>query len=118
MVAERLAHAVFSRRPLALSTVTLHEIWIGIAGRSPGDEPKLRRLLEQVDLIDWTADDAIAASRLRADMRRLGRAIGAIDSLLAGQAQARGAAVATSNLREFARVPGLLVENWREPQSA
>jgi len=39
--------------------------------------------------------------------------IGAIDALIAAQALRLGATVVTHNLREFARVPGLRVEDWQ-----
>jgi tRNA(fMet)-specific endonuclease VapC len=42
-----------------------------------------------------------------------GRPIGAYDVLIAGTALARGLVVATSNIGEFERISGLLVEDWR-----
>jgi len=38
--------------------------------------------------------------------------IGSCDTMIAGHARSLGLTVATNNLRKFARVPGLLVENW------
>ena len=43
-----------------------------------------------------------------------GRPIGAYDVLIAGCGLARGLIVVTSNVGEFQRVSGLVVENWRE----
>jgi tRNA(fMet)-specific endonuclease VapC len=40
--------------------------------------------------------------------------IGPYDALLAGHALALGAVLVTDNTREFARVPGLVTESWRE----
>jgi tRNA(fMet)-specific endonuclease VapC len=39
--------------------------------------------------------------------------IGALDTFIAAQALALGATLATSNGKEFHRVPGLVVEDWR-----
>jgi tRNA(fMet)-specific endonuclease VapC len=39
--------------------------------------------------------------------------IGPYDVLLAGHALALGATLVTHNTREFARVPGLTVEDWQ-----
>lgn len=118
IVERRLARALTHERRLGLSSITLHEIWVGIAGARSGDEAKLNALRTHVELVEWTGEDAIAAGRVRADLRRRGCKIGDLDILLAGQALVHGAAVATANARHFERVPGLLVENWREPQSA
>jgi hypothetical protein len=49
-----------------------------------------------------------------AELEAVGKPIGAYDVLLAGQAQRHGATLVTSNSKEFARVSGLLVEDWRE----
>jgi len=35
--------------------------------------------------------------------------------LIAGHARAAGLTVVTNNVREFNRVPGLLVDDWSEP---
>lgn len=40
--------------------------------------------------------------------------IGPNDTLIAATALSLGATIATANVDEFARVPGLVVENWRE----
>jgi tRNA(fMet)-specific endonuclease VapC len=39
--------------------------------------------------------------------------IGALDTFIAAQALSLGAILVTSNCREFRRVPGLTVEDWR-----
>ena len=41
-----------------------------------------------------------------------GTPIGVNDLHIAGQARSRGLVLVTHNLREFQRVPGLLLENW------
>lgn len=56
--------------------------------------------------------DAHQAGRIRAFLKKQGTPIGAQDTLIAGQALARDLTVVTSNPREFARVPGLEVEDW------
>lgn len=58
------------------------------------------------------ADDARQAAEIRATLASEGRPIGPYDLLIAGQARAKELTVVTRNLGEFARVPGLRVENW------
>jgi tRNA(fMet)-specific endonuclease VapC len=64
-------------------------------------------------LLPFTVEDARAAGALRAALRRRGRPIGPYDVLLAGSALARGLVLVTGNAREFGRVTGLLVDDWR-----
>lgn len=39
--------------------------------------------------------------------------IGALDTFIAAQALSLGASLVTSNTKEFTRVPGLQIEDWR-----
>jgi tRNA(fMet)-specific endonuclease VapC len=40
--------------------------------------------------------------------------IGPFDTLIAGQALARGMTLVTANMREFSRVEGLRLEDWTQ----
>ena len=52
---------------------------------------------------------------IRAELKRQGRLIGANDMLIAATALARDVTLITHNTREFARVPGLKLEDWETP---
>jgi tRNA(fMet)-specific endonuclease VapC len=56
--------------------------------------------------------DAEEAGAIRAALFRTGIPIGPYDILIAAQARCRSAILVTANIREFARVPALTVENW------
>ena len=64
----------------------------------------------QLAELDYAAAERSAV--IRADLERRGERIGAYDMLIAGIAVARGCVLATHNLREFARVAGLQIEDW------
>jgi len=49
---------------------------------------------------------------IRADLERLGQPIGPNDLLIASTALAHSLTLVTHNLSEFARVPGLGIEDW------
>ena len=77
------------------------------------------RLAERVDLILSTLEILpleVPADRHYGDIRqrlaRLGTPIGPNGLLIAAQARSLDLTVVTANEREFARVPGLRVENW------
>ena len=77
------------------------------------------RLAERIDLILSTLEILpldVPADRHYGDIRqrlaRLGTPIGPNDLLIAAQALTLDLTVVTANEREFARVPGLRIENW------
>lgn len=49
---------------------------------------------------------------IRNTLERAGTPIGPNDLLIAAHARALGLTLVTDNVREFSRVPGLVVENW------
>jgi tRNA(fMet)-specific endonuclease VapC len=65
-------------------------------------------------LVSLPFDDRCAeeAAFIRLDLGRSGRPIGPNDLLIAATARAHDLVLVTHNTREFARVPGLRVEDW------
>lgn len=101
---------------LVVSSIAVHELASG-AAQSARPEMQLALLeayLADVDQIDFTADDARTSGVLWASLRHAGRPIGDLDTLIAGQALARGWAVVTRNIRHFGRVEGLPLIDWSE----
>lgn len=100
---------------LGLSSVVLFELVFGVhKGTSPHGRERLDRFLNGVsEIFEFDADDATVAGELRHDLEGQGMKIGPYDTLIAAQALRRGHIVVTSNTREFGRVPGLLIEDWR-----
>ena len=101
---------------LAASVITEMEVEYGLA-RNPGLAPRLRQamrlLLDTIAILPFEREDARTAAQLRAVFNRQGTPIGAYDLLLAASALRRGLKIVTHNAREFARVSGLEVEDWR-----
>lgn len=103
------------REQLFASVVTRYELRHGAALRD--DEGRLwsRLAAEILPLVDWLAVDEQVAERageISALQRRRGRPCGALDPLLAATAQVHRLQLVTRNLRHFADIPGLAVENW------
>lgn len=103
-----------SGRLLMISPIVLHELVSGaLSGGQPEREmAKITRVVTPLTLVDLTPDDAFATGRLRSELRKLGRPIGDLDTLIAGQALARGWTVVTRNVRHFAQVEGLTLVDW------
>ena len=110
VVAQRLrTHAP---RDIAVSAIVMHELYWGAFHSA-----RVKHNLARVEALAFTVldlglEDAREAGRLRAELAAVGAPIGGYDLLIAGQARARGLVVVTANTREFARVPGLGVEDW------
>jgi len=104
-----------SRADVAISVVTEAELRTG-AEKSDARSKTLRlveRFLAPIAIIEFNSADAAVYARERAALERAGTPIGPLDTLIAAQAVARGLILVTSNEREFRRVAGLRVENWR-----
>lgn len=99
---------------VALSAITLAELRFGIAASQRRDVnlAKLELFLAFFEIAPFDALAATAYGSLRARLKALGTPIGPLDTLIAAHALALGAIMATNNVREFGRVPGLTVENW------
>ncbi len=99
------------------SAIVAHELAYGAAHSSRPEQSRrsLALLLDDLQPLSFTREDAAEAGAIRAALRSRGSLIGPYDMLIAGQAKARGLALVTNNEREFARVHGLVVENWLTP---
>jgi tRNA(fMet)-specific endonuclease VapC len=103
-----------SSADVALSTINLFELEFGMAGstdRAPMDR-YLRSICSRFAVLDFDRDASRHAGETRAHLKKKGTPIGPYDVQIAGIALANKLIVVTRNVREFARVPGLRVENW------
>jgi tRNA(fMet)-specific endonuclease VapC len=65
------------------------------------------------EIMEFNEADACEAGDIRAFLESKGTPIGPYDLLIAAQARRRDAVLVTINRREFERVPGLMVTDWR-----
>jgi predicted nucleic acid-binding protein len=100
-----------------VSVVTASELLHGVhRAVDPGIRARrsawVEALLERFPLLPVDLASARVHARLWADLAARGEMIGAHDLWLAAQCVAQGLSLVTANLREFARVPALIVERW------
>ncbi|HEV7455804.1 MAG TPA: type II toxin-antitoxin system VapC family toxin [Roseococcus sp.] len=95
-----------------VSAIVLHELFYGAfkSARVERNVALVERL--RFGVLEFSAEDARAAGRVRAALAAKGTPIGPYDVLIAGQAVARGLVLVTGNRGEFERVDGLSVEDW------
>lgn len=110
-VAARLAEQ--SPDDVAIASMTLAELLFG-ARRSADpsrSELAVRKFVEVVRVLPFSRRAAAAHARVREATRH--RTIGPNDLVIAATTLAANAAIVTANAREFSRVDGLSMENWR-----
>lgn len=115
LVRARLDRAYRDRLSVALSSIVLFELEYGAAksGRPERNQQRIADFLTgSIEVLPFDADDALEARGIRSDLERGGTPIGPYDVLIAAQARRREALLVTANYGEFARVPGLKVEDW------
>jgi tRNA(fMet)-specific endonuclease VapC len=99
---------------MAVSSITLAEL---IHGAENSNDPS-RNLAAVEDfcsrLVVLAYGDKAAwhYGSIRAALERMGMTIGVNDLHIAGHARSEGLTLVSNNLREFERVPGLVLDNW------
>jgi tRNA(fMet)-specific endonuclease VapC len=92
------------------------ELWTGVEkNRSshPQQAAKLQAFLSLFTIPEFDLDAARHYAEIRADLEAAGQTIGPLDLLIAAQARSLKATLVTGNAREFKRVKGLKVQEWR-----
>jgi tRNA(fMet)-specific endonuclease VapC len=98
---------------IAISAIVMHELFYGAfkSSRATHNIAVVDSL--QFHVLEFDREDARQAGAVRALLAAKGTPIGPYDVLIAGQAVARNLVLVTNNTNEFARVPGLHIENWQ-----
>ncbi len=106
--------AALSPSQVALPSMTIAELRYGAmrAKLSRAAHARLDTFLSAFDVVAFDAEAAEHHARIRHVLAVAGLPIGERDLVIASTAAAQGLVVATGNLREFQRVPGLVVEAW------
>lgn len=101
---------------MAISAITLAELIHG-AEKSSDVTRNIRVVEDFVSRLSVMPYDEQAAwhyGSIRATLEKRGTPIGVNDLHIAAQERSQGLVLVTNNLREFERVPGLLLENWTD----
>jgi predicted nucleic acid-binding protein len=97
------------------SAVTVGEIFYGVckSGRADDYIGRLEQALwSRVQIVAFDRQVAEAYGRLRADLEHAGRPLPDPDLMIAATGLARSLVLVTGNMKHFARVAGLQVQNW------
>jgi tRNA(fMet)-specific endonuclease VapC len=90
------------------------ELWYGVAKsmQQERNRTQLLTLLQWLPSLPFSGQATQKFGDIRAHLTRKGTPIGPYDIQIASIALAHGLTLVTHNTREFARVPGLLLEDW------
>ncbi len=112
----REALEVFNRHHghMAISAITLAELVHGVEkSQFPARNLHVvEDFCSRLAVLPYTQEAAYHYGAIRAALESTGQTIGVNDLHIAAHARSQGLTLVTNNLREFERVPGLLVENW------
>ena len=107
--------SVVKKQDQYISVITISEIVYG-AIKSERPEFHLKNLekilLPSVNIAVFDSKAAYACGRLRAELEMKGQSLDLADLEIAAIALVGGFTLITGNIKHFARVPGLKVENW------
>ena len=98
---------------IGLCSVVAAELAFGVAkSGSARNRQALEMFLAPLTILPFDAAAVWAYGDLRAELERRGTPIGSLDTMIAAHALSQQAMLVTNNTREFAKVPGLQLDNW------
>ena len=103
-------------RRLCISVMTRYELLYGVALKPEAVHlnPLVSQFLARVSSLPFDDAAAAAFATLSANLKRTGTGMGTMDAMIASHALSTGAVIVTNNVKHFAVVPGLKLENWVE----
>jgi len=99
---------------MAISSITYMELVYG-AEKSSNPEANLVAIegfVARLEVLDYDTNAAAHTGQLRAELAKQGTPIGPYDQMIAGHARSLGLVLVSNNEKEFARVPGIRLEDW------
>ena len=101
---------------IKISEIVRAELQLGcLKSQQPSRErQKVAHTISPFELLPFCDDAVEHYASIRAELENQGNCIGPNDLLIAATARAIGAVMVTANVKEFKRVPGLVVEDRSE----
>lgn len=109
----RLEQAVLRNHRIVISAITWAELSQAAGKAGPATRDLADAFAASLDaVLPWDRAAVDATTEIKAALTVAGTPIGPNDAAIAGHAIAAGAVLVTNNVREFERVPGLMLEDW------
>lgn len=100
---------------VVMSAITYAELAYGtsVAANPEREAANLAALVEDIPVLAFDAPAGLAYGPIRLATRE--RKTDALDKLIAAHAVALGVTLVTNNVKDFAKYPGIVIENWLTP---
>ncbi len=98
-----------------ITTITVGEIYFGAFRVAHGPailEKYEQRIFPNLTILPFDIESARISGRIKARLERIGRVTGSADLFIAAIALRHGLTLVTRNVKHFAGIPHLKVENW------
>lgn len=102
-------------KEICISSITLAELEFGVAkGQHIEKNTKaLKSFISNFQVLSFDENAANEYGKIRAYLENNGNKIGAMDMLIAAHAKSENLILVTNNTREFNRVDGLHIQDWK-----
>jgi tRNA(fMet)-specific endonuclease VapC len=99
---------------LCISSITLGELHYGAekSARRLTNLATIAEFVARLAILDFSVGAAAHHGQIRAELERMGQPAGLYDMLIGAHARSESLIIVTNNMPEFARMPGMRVENW------
>lgn len=114
-VARRFAQCYVGDVVMSAITYAELEYGIAVAANPERERASLAALVEDIPVIAFDAPSGVAYGRIRLATRESRK--DALDKLIAAHAVAHGMTLVTNNMKDFAKYPGVVAENWLSSSS-
>ena len=100
---------------IGISTITLAELEYGVASSNRAFEVRtaLLEFILPFEILDFNYTAASFYGKIRKELKDKGQPISDMDMLIASVAMANEVILVTNNEKEFKRISGLKIENWK-----
>jgi len=99
---------------VGISSITLAELMYGVykSQHQQKNKSALQEFILPLEIKPFNDEAAEHYGMIRAHLEKEGKLIGALDLMIAAQAQSLHTTLVTNNKKEFMRVPKLKIEDW------
>ena len=99
---------------VCISSITLAELEYGVEKSSQPERNRdaLNSFVAPLEIVPFDEVAASCYGGIRSELEKKGRTIGSMDLLIAAHAKALSFTLVSNNIREFRRIPKLILENW------
>ena len=99
---------------ISVSIVTVAELLFGVQ-KNPNKKINVAvvdKFISGINVLDWDRNAANEYARIRDELEKKGKPSGNFDMMIAAHALSIKATLVSNNLRHFAHIPKLKMENW------